>query len=192
MKETKEIGFAILDLLTSQSLGILTIEESTLLSHLRARKESLLAHQILTWKLKSRVDWIQEGDANTKFFHSFSLARRNAKSIWDLKDRNGDLIEDDTKLKALGVQHFSDLFSNDGKTNIEAQLNVIRLFPSFVQEEDKELFFSDFTLPEVECVLKGFKKDKSPGLNGWPVEFYLHFFDLVFLDILKVIEHSRV
>ena len=50
---------------------------------------------------------------------------------------------------------------------------------------------SDSTLQEVECVLKGFKKDKSPSPDGWPVEFYLHFLDLVGLDILKSIEHSR-
>ena len=49
-----------------------------------------------------------------------------------------------------------------------------------------------FTLKEVEDVLKGFKKDKSPGPDGWAVEFYLHFFDLVGKDILNVIEHSRL
>ena len=56
----------------------------------------------------------------------------------------------------------SQSFSDDGKTNIEAQLNVIRLFPSFVQEEDHDLFLSTFTLQEVEDVLKGFKKIKVP------------------------------
>ena len=91
----------------------------------------------------------------------------------------------------MGVQHFSELFFDDGKTNIEAQLNVIRLFPSFIQEEDHDIFLSAFTVQEVEDVLKGLKKDKSLGPDGWPVEFYLHFFDLVELDILKVIEHSR-
>ena len=93
-------------------------------------------------------------------------------------------------LHSLGVQHFSELFSDDGKTNIEAQLNVIRIYPSFVQEEDRELFLSPFTLQNVESVLRGFKKDKSPGPNGWLVEFYLHFIDLVGHDILNVIEDS--
>ena len=30
------------------------------------------------------------------------------------------------------------------------------------------------------------------GPDGWPVEFYLHFFNLVSLDILNVVEHSRM
>ena len=51
---------------------------------------------------------------------------------------------------------------------------------------------SAFTLKEVEDVLKGFKKDKSPWIDGWPVDFCLHFFDLLGQDILNVIEHSRI
>ena len=104
----------------------------------------------------------------------------------------GETIEDDSKLHSLGVQHFSELFSDDGKTNIKAQLKVVRLYPSFVQEEDRELFLTAFTLQDVEGVLKGFKKDKSLGPDGWPVEFYVHFFDLIGKDILNVIEDSRL
>ena len=126
------------------------------------------------------------------FFHSFASDRRNSKSIWALNNQFGETIEDDSKLHSLGVHHFAELFSDDGKTNIEAQLNVIRLFPTFVQEEDRELFLTAFTLQDVEGVLKGFKKDKSPGPDGWLVKFYLHFFYLVGHDILNVIEHSRL
>ena len=43
---------------------------------------------------------------------------------------------------------------------------------------------ADFTLAEIKNVLKGFKKDKIPGHDGWPVEFFLHFFELVGVDIL--------
>ena len=165
-KEISEIDRAILTLLASHHSSILSKEASSSLALLKSGKESLLTNQILTWKLKSRVDWIQEGDANTKFFHSFVSARRNSKAIWALNNQFGETFEDDAKLKYLGVQHFSELFSDDGKTNIEAQLKVIRIFPAFVQEEDQALFMSAFTLKEVEDVLKGFKKDKSPGPDG--------------------------
>ena len=69
-----------------------------------------------------------------KFFHSFSSAKRNSKTIWALNDNEGNLIATDAALKQLGEQHFVDLFKDDGKTNIVDQLKVIGLFPSFVQE----------------------------------------------------------
>ena len=108
-KEISEIDLAILTLLSSHHFSILTKEATYSLLLLKSRKDSLLAHQILTWKLKSRVDWIQEGDANTKFFHSFASARRNSKAIGELNNQSGETIEDDTKLKAMSVQHFSEL-----------------------------------------------------------------------------------
>ena len=45
--------------------------------------------------------------------------------------------------------------------------------------------------PELEKALKSFKKDRSPGPDGWPVEFYLHFFDMLGLELLHAIEFSR-
>ena len=55
----------------------------------------------------------------------------------------------------------------------------------------KVLNWSFLLLLSIESVLKGFKKPKILGLDGWSVEFYLHFFDLVGRDILNVMEHSR-
>ena len=105
-KESKDVDLAIHSLLSSHISVILSFNEASLLSHLKSRKESLLAHQILNWKLKSRVDWLNEGDVNTKFFHSYASARRNSKSIWALQNQHGELIEDETQLNRLGALHF--------------------------------------------------------------------------------------
>ena len=47
------------------------------------------------------------------------------------------MIEDEAQLKKLGVTHFIDLLSDDGLTNIEDQLKVVRIFPSMVSDEEK-------------------------------------------------------
>jgi hypothetical protein len=38
--------------------------------------------------------------------------------------------------------------------------------------------------------MQSFQIDKSPGPDGWTIEFYLGFFDLIVKEILKVIEES--
>ena len=113
------------------------------------------------------------------FFHSFASARRNTNAIWSLKDQNGITISKDLALKQLGKQHFSDLFGDDKSTNIADQLKVISLFPHMTTKEDIHRFLKPISVKEVEAVLKGFKKDKSPGPDGWPIVFFLAFFDLV-------------
>jgi hypothetical protein len=39
--------------------------------------------------------------------------------------------------------------------------------------------------------MKSFQKGKSPGPDGWSIEFFLGFFDLLGNDILKVVEEYR-
>ena len=55
-------------------------------------------------------------------------------------------------------------------------------------DEDIDCFLKPILGPEVEAVLKGFNKDKSPGPDGWPVEFFLAFFDLVGEDLVLAVE----
>ena len=53
-------------------------------------------------------------------------------------------------------------------------------------------FTSQITLEEVERALKSFKKDKSPGPDGWPMDFFLAFFDLLGSELLNMVESSRI
>jgi hypothetical protein len=61
-----------------------------------------------------------------------------------------------------------------------------------VSEEDSGLMEKPCTLEDIESILKGFTKDKIPGPDGWTVEFFLHFFELVGDDLLGMVEESRL
>jgi hypothetical protein len=50
---------------------------------------------------------------------------------------------------------------------------------------------SPYTKKEIWEVLKSFAKDKIPGPDGWIVEFFLHFFDLVGVELLEMVEDTR-
>eukprot|EP00253_Pinus_taeda_P019663 PITA_19663 len=45
---------------------------------------------------------------------------------------------------------------------------------------------------ELHKVLKAFSKDKCPGPNGWTIEFFLSFFEIIKQDLLHMIEESRI
>jgi hypothetical protein len=61
-----------------------------------------------------------------------------------------------------------------------------------VTVEEARALNNPCTLEELHQVLKGFKKEKSPGPDGWTVELYLHYFDLMGQDLLGAVEHSRI
>jgi hypothetical protein len=60
-----------------------------------------------------------------------------------------------------------------------------------VTTEEALALESPCTKEELLAVLSGFKKEKSPGPDGWSVELYLHFFDLMCQDLLDVVEDAR-
>jgi hypothetical protein len=45
---------------------------------------------------------------------------------------------------------------------------------------------------EIWEVLKSFAKDKSPGPDGWMIEFLIHYFDIIGVDLLELVEDSRI
>jgi hypothetical protein len=79
-----------------------------------------------------------------------------------------------------------------GQTSIINQINSVRLFLNFVRDEDQRLLEQAATKEEILEILRGFAKDKSLGPDGWTVEFFLFFFELVGQDLLDMVEDSRV
>ena len=87
-RELSEIDMEIDFLLTSSPSCILNEEGMNLLLVLKGCKEKFIAHELLSWQLKSRTKWAELGDANTKYFHSIALAHRNHNSIRDMQDED--------------------------------------------------------------------------------------------------------
>jgi hypothetical protein len=52
--------------------------------------ELLLEQEEVHWQQRSRVNWLQYGDRNTSFFHSFASARRKKSFIKKLGGVDGN------------------------------------------------------------------------------------------------------
>lgn len=71
-------------------------------------------------------------------------------------------------------------------------INAAGRFPRCVNDDDVEELTVIVTAGKLEGTLKWFKKDKSPGPDGWTIEFYLAFYELLGNDLLKVVEECRM
>jgi hypothetical protein len=60
-----------------------------------------------------------------------------------------------------------------------------------VNDEETGPLYNPVTLEELKSILFQLKKDKSLGPNGWTVEFFIFFFDLVGEYLLDMVEDSR-
>jgi len=69
---------------------------------------------------------------------------------------------------------------------------VAWLFSSSISEDDSLTLDRPASLSDILVSLKSFSKDKGPAPDGWTVEFYLHFFDLIGPDLLELVEDTRL
>lgn len=89
------------------------------------------------------------------------------------------------QLARLSNTHFKQLFKAPPGSPLVGH------FPRFVEPDLVEDLIKPVTMGELEGTPKWFEKDKSPRLDGWSVEFYLTFFDIIGPDLPDVIEECR-
>jgi hypothetical protein len=72
------------------------------------------------------------------------------------------------------------------------KLEVSNLFKKMIQDEDLISFHEPVKSEEIKKVLDHFKRDKSPGPDGWTMEFFISFFDFVSEYLVQMVEESRI
>jgi hypothetical protein len=102
------------------------------------------------------------------------------------------LVSCKEEIKGEASRYFKQLYVVDGSRAPMEQVNLARLYQRFVTEEDNVLLDKPVTKQEIWEILSLFAKDKSLGPDGWTVEFFTLFFDLVGDDLLDLVEDSRI
>ncbi|KAH1113864.1 hypothetical protein J1N35_007242, partial [Gossypium stocksii] len=63
------------------------------------------------------MNWLKEGDKNTKFFHSFTSQRRRANHIDELEDEFGLITFNSHEIVNVVKHYFGNLFTLGGIEN---------------------------------------------------------------------------
>lgn len=164
----------------------LTFDKKTLLWSLEKRKQALLLKEEAAWRLKSRALWLKKGDSNTKFFHSIANARRTRNSIWSMKDSMGNTLITQHDISAAATSFFRGQYKRQ-PNDIYDMLWAVNHLPTMFDAAANDLFLSPILEGELSSIIKGFKKDKSPGPDGIPIEFFSHFYDILKDDLLNMV-----
>jgi hypothetical protein len=165
---------------------ILISEES---SALKMLEEWELWEEIF-WKQKSRVDWLQEGDRNTAFFHNMVKAHRSGNSITSLVTASGDQLFSKEAISLEAIRYFSHLFSKEKPSALVETRSILDCIPKLVSNNINSNLLKPIVLEELEKVVFGMKKGKAPGPDGFPIEFFQEFWEMIKFDLLEVFQES--
>lgn len=148
------------------------------IKEIEQEKRNILLIEEQTWRLKSRVVWLNEGDRNTKFFHAFAKGRRAYNSIWHI-DEDGSNLSSTDDIKEGVVIYYNGLYKAIEPGNHEEQFWAIEEYPKMFNDRECSIFYEPINREEIKNVLNYFSKDKSPGPEGWTPDFFNHFQSLL-------------
>ena len=132
---------------------------------------------------RSKVRFAKDGEKNSKYF--FGLEKRNYfnKNMRAVKDQNGHLITDQSKILKEQCNFYKVLYTSNKQV-------VFNLHPeeseTLVQCADRQKLEEPITLDEMRTAINLMKKGKAPGIDGLNQEFYCYFFDTLSPVLLEV------
>ena len=136
------------------------------------------------WKQRSRSLWLQEGDNNTRYFHSQASHRFRRNWIDNLEDANGELCSDEEGISAILVGYYQQLFTSSNPSMVE---EVVAHIPLTITDELNVVLLANFTREEVVVALKQMEPLKVSGPDGLPPLFFQCYWHVVGDDVTKAV-----
>ena len=157
----------ILHLDMAQDHRQLTDEEVQLRKALKLRVQGLAAVERSRRRQCSRITWLKEGDACTKFFHLKANARRRKNLIPKLKDSQGLLLWSHEEKEEEILRHFRSTLGTKEIRTCTLNWDDLELDSLPISGLD-----APFTEQEVWSAILQMPAEKAPGLDGFTGDFY--------------------
>ncbi|KAG7603731.1 Protein kinase domain [Arabidopsis thaliana x Arabidopsis arenosa] len=135
-------------------------------------KNAKLACRVLN-RQKSRIRWLHEGDANTRFFHEMVIAHQAVNLIKYLRGNDDSKVDNVSQLKDMIVAYYTQLFGSENEDTVPLSIDTIKALHRF--RCDTSLAAKLSAIPSVEEITQSvfsMPKNKAPGPDGFPAEFF--------------------
>ena len=155
--------------------------------------DTILSQDEELWALKSRVNWMIQGDWNTAFYHVSTLVRRKRNQILAIKNAVGEWIYEDNGVKEHIRVGFKGIFTS-------SFLSAPRVAPASSQwqvklmDDEKSSISGVATEDEIKAALWSLKAFKAPSPDGLHAihRFWLTVGRSVIDEVKKVFVDRRV
>jgi hypothetical protein len=131
--------------------------------------------------LRSKADWAEFGEKNSKFFLNLEKRNHNMKCITKLIKEDNKEITNSEEILKYEEEFYKNLYSEPPKNNLtieQQQKNtdsfINNTLPKLT-EIDRHSCEGAMTLKEIGSALKELKNGKSPGSDGFTPDFYKFF-----------------
>ena len=141
----------------------------------------------ISWRQKSKMLFLKEGDSNTKFFHRMANSNRRNNCIETLMI-DGAMSTNQDRIVDHVEQFFINLYSEQ---QVQHPFLDVLDFPC-ISGDNADWLEKPFEESEVLEVIKEFNGDKSPGPDGFSMAFFQACWGILKTDIMAVFHHFHV
>ena len=142
----------------------------------------LMRHATLAatyWQQRVRDNQLKFGDVPSKLLFNRLKRRQVHNRLYLLRDSDNNWVDTPTQIDNLILRHFQQLYTPTS-THIAGQIDMNESIDLALREldlptvspMDKEALLKPFASSEIQQALFTMANNKSPGLDGFPVEFF--------------------
>ncbi|KAM0901815.1 hypothetical protein ACQ4PT_019723 [Festuca glaucescens] len=159
----------------------LSEEERQFRAMLKVNCLGIAAMQRAMWRQRSRIQWLREGDASTRFFHAKASARRRKNYIHRIEVDG--VVHTDQQDKEDALWNFFQELLGEPRQRLHS-LNLAEMGISPIDLADQE---APITTPEVRAAIMDMPSDKAPGTDGFTALFFKKCWPVICFDIMRAI-----
>ena len=136
----------------------------------------ILENEKLEWvRIRAKLGKIEKDEKSTRYFYKKEKSRGEQKQIHTLIHDDVIFKEKEEILEEI-TDFYQHLYNSEGtnKEQIEENLKTIEIK---LEDNEINLLGKPISTKEIKSVVKAMAKNKSPGEDGIPMEFYEHFYE---------------
>ncbi|XP_015169198.1 uncharacterized protein [Solanum tuberosum] len=138
-------------------------------------------------KQKSIIKWQEDGDSNTKYFHSVIRHKRKRVHLYRIKDEQDNWLQGDERIAEAATRHFNSLFS---QTDQQPEFKILDNIESIITDEDNDLLTGIPNSEEIYQAITSLNPDSAPGPDGYNGRFYQATWDTIKDDLIYLVVGS--
>ena len=145
--------------------------------------------EIEATKIRTKAQFVEEGEKSTRFFYSLEKCRRSAQNIRVLTKDNMDTVSETRDSLGKAFSFYKHLYTAQPCDEKVQREFLDGAYPELV-ENARDSCEGDITTGELKRAVDAMEKDKSPGLDGITTNFYKHFWRLLGDKLVRVYNHA--
>ncbi len=127
--------------------------------------------------IRARVKWFEEGERNTKYFLNLEKSQGVRKQLTKVRNKSNQVVTNGEDVLKETVQFYECLYKSQDISNADICTYMDNVEAPKLNRDDSACCEGLLTVDECKRAVFKMKKNKTPGSDGLPIEWYQTFWN---------------